>query len=657
MNSHILDRLSFLSLALTIILLPVFVLPLTNIPVETSKGLILVFGLAVSLVLWAIARFFDGRIVVPKSPLLIAAGVVVLTFFLSAILSPQANVSLFGVMFDLGSFWFIFAGFMLLFMSAMLFRTERQVRLLLFGIVLSSILVIAFQSARLFLPELLSLGLLANKTGNIFGSWNALGLFAGFAALLFLLIVEFFPIPRIGKPLLQVFILLSVLLTAAVNFTLVWMLLGISSLIIFAYKASLSLSKSGETTVETRHFPAISFAVVLLSLLFLTSGQSVRNFLPNFFELSNAEVGPSLQATFQVGKSIVTENPVWGIGPNRFGEAWARYKPIAVNNSAFWDVSFDSGYGILPTLVATTGIVGILSWLLFLTLFLAGGAKSVFNRAKDGASWEIMATFVLSLYLFAAMLFYSAGSVIFLLGLAFAGVFSGLAAAKKNREISWSFLNDHRKSFFSILTLILLIIFSSALSFRYFERFASVAPFRRALETTEIIKAEAAINRAVALNYNDLYLRTYAQVYLVKLNSLVGSDRALSGIEKADAETALGQAVRSAELAVGYNPANYQNFRLLGSVYETAGALGVLDAYNKAFVAFQKASELNPLNPALKLGMARAALADGKRSEALTYAEAALALTPNDSSVTAAVNSIKGRTAVPAAESVLDDAN
>src|SRR3989344_4184752 len=150
MNSHILDRLSFLSLALTIILLPVFVLPLTNIPVETSKGLILVFGLAVSLVLWAIARFFDGRIVVPKSPLLIAAGVVVLTFFLSAILSPQANVSLFGVMFDLGSFWFIFAGFMLLFMSAMLFRTERQGRVLFFCIVLFFLFLISFLRAPFF---------------------------------------------------------------------------------------------------------------------------------------------------------------------------------------------------------------------------------------------------------------------------------------------------------------------------------------------------------------------------------------------------------------------------------------------------------------------------------------------------------------------------
>ncbi len=649
MNSNTFDRLSFLSLVLVIVLLPIFFLPFTDIPVETSKGLVLILGLALSVVFWSIGRFFDGKISAPKSPLLVAAGGIVLVFFLSAVLAKQINVSLFGVMFDLGSFWFIFAGFMLLLMSAILFRTERQVRLLIFGIGLVALLLLVFQSVRLFMPELLSLGVLGvDKTTNIFGTWNAFGLFAGFAALLFLLVVEFFPIAAIGKLLLQIFIFLAVLLLAAVNFPLAWLLLGILSLIIFVYKASLSLYQNGGV-VEKRHFPISSFAVVVVSLLFLTSGQLLGNFLPDFLGVASTEVGPSLRATLEVGRGVVAENPFFGTGPNRFGEAWARYKPAAINNTLFWDVPFNSGSGTLPTLVATTGILGILSWLLFLFLFLGNGVQSVFLRLRDGINREIMVVFVLALYLFAALLFYSAGSVIFLLALALTGVLAGLTAAKKEQEqeIAWSFLNDHRKSFFSILTLLLLVIFSVALTFQYVERFASVLYFRQALKTTEIAQAEASINRALAMNYNDLYLRTYSQVYLAKLNSMLGSGDALSETEKTEVEKVFGQAVRSAQLAADYNPVNYQNFRQLGAVYETAGTLGDQNAYSQALLAYQSASELNPLNPALKLGSARSALAMGNQEDALALAEAALSLAPNDQNVVAAVNAIKNRLPEP----------
>jgi hypothetical protein len=336
-------------------------------------------------------------------------------------------------MFDIGSFYFILSAFLLMFMSAIIFRNSRRAKTVLLGTILSSALVLIFQSVRLFIPTALSLGILADKTGNVLGSWNALGLFAGFSGLMFLLVIEFFPISRMEKIVLQIFILLSVLLAAVVNFPLVWMLLGISSLIIFVYKVSIASQKNEENGEEKKHFPIVSFVVMIIALLFYMSAGFVGNFIPSRLQISNNEISPSFPATMSITKQVVAKYPLFGIGPNNFGTAWSMFKPASINNTQFWDVSFGSGSGLLPTLTATTGGLGILAWLVFFILFLVIGVKSVFSGIKKGANWEMMAFFVLSLYLFISSFFYFTGSVIFLLSMAFTGVFIGLASSDSGK--------------------------------------------------------------------------------------------------------------------------------------------------------------------------------------------------------------------------------
>jgi cytochrome c-type biogenesis protein CcmH/NrfG len=125
---------------------------------------------------------------------------------------------------------------------------------------------------------------------------------------------------------------------------------------------------------------------------------------------------------------------------------------------------------------------------------------------------------------------------------------------------------------------------------------------------------------------NDLYLRTYSQIYLVKLNSIASKGSSLSDADKADLQTSFDQVVNSAQMAVAYDPSNYLNFQLLGSVYQAVGSLGVKDAYGKAVLAYQTASSLNPLNPGLKLAMASVSFIDGKVQDAKDYANEALSL-------------------------------
>lgn len=642
MRANIFDRLSFLSLFLVVVLLPVFVLPFTSIPVEISKGLLLVLGLGFCVIFWAIARFFDGKIVFPKSWLLVSGFGIALVFLVSALFSSASSqVSLFGTMFDIGSFWFIFSGFVLMLCSSVVFRTPKQARIVLLGVILSSAVVLIFQTAHLFMPKILSLGILisrdtsAVKTLNILGSWKALGLFAGFASLLFLLVIEFFSISKIEKIILRILMLISLFLVASVNFPLVWVLLGISSLVIFVYKTSITLHK-GEEEEGKKHFPYLSLVVVLVSLLFFlnpvvptSTPTPLGNVIPNLLKVSNLEAGPSLGATMWVTKEVLEKDPIFGLGPNKFSNAWALHRPESMNNNTFWNVDFSAGFGLLPTLVSTTGGLGILAFIVFLVLFLVVGVRSVFSGIKDGVNWEMMAFFVLSLYLFVSSFFYFTGVVIFLLSLAFAGVFAGLVASNSNSEISVSFLSDHRKSFFYILLLILVVVFSIATSFKYLGRLSSVSYFNKALFAETIPVAEDAINKALYLYSNDVYLRTYSEVYLLKLNSIASKGANLSDEDKASLQDSYNKAIGGAERATLYDPSNYSNFQALGSVYQTAGSLGGEGAYDQAVLAFQKASNLNPIHPRLKLILAGVSFANGKIQDAKNYAKEALTLRPN----------------------------
>jgi tetratricopeptide (TPR) repeat protein len=268
----------------------------------------------------------------------------------------------------------------------------------------------------------------------------------------------------------------------------------------------------------------------------------------------------------------------------------------------------------------------------------------------------------------------------FLLSLAFTGVFIGLVASNSNKEISMSFLSDHRKSFFSILVLILVVIFFSATAFKYIERFTSISYFGKTLSsaTTEATMpaAEDSIGKAIALYSNDLYLRTYSQIYLAEIKALMNKGSQLTDQEKQNLQADYNAAVSGAQAAVNYDSKNYLNYQQLGSVFQTAGGLGVKDGYTNAVANYKQASLLNPLNPGLKLAVAGVFFADGKikeakeaanealslkgdyidalvtlaeiakkegnTAEALSYAKTALSITPTDKNLIDYVNSLGG---------------
>jgi hypothetical protein len=624
MNTNIFDRLSFFILFFVVVLLPIFFLPSLNIPIEVSKNFLLISGLTLSIVFWSMARFFDGQISFPRSKVMLAGVAVVFFTLLSAVFSSNYSVSFWGVVFDAGSFLFMFSGFLLFFVSVIFFKTRESSRMILLGLALSSAILLIFQSLHIFFPNFSSLGILTDQTSNVLGSWNSLGIFAGFSCLLYLFIVEFFGISKIRKILLYIMMLFSLFIVSAVNFSLVWCLLGITSLIIFVYKISLNFGD--ENDLKKKSFPVISLIVVLLSLFFFMSNQIIGNFIPGRLNLATTEINPSLKSTMIVAKGVLSQDPIFGIGPNRFSEAWNLYKSNSINDTQFWNVDFGSGFGFLPTHLSTNGALSLISWLVFVLLFIFVGIKNTLSGIKNNLTWESFAFFLLAVYLLAFIIFYPVSPTIFFLFLAFVGVFVGLLSSTSENKIQISFLGSQKKSFISVLLLIVLIIFSSALAFKYTEKFVSVYHFRKALQSANIEEAETYLRKAISLNSNDLYLRTFSQISILKLNAPLEKGGNLTEEEKTGMQTNLNQAISAAEMAVAYNKENYLNYQTLGNVYRNAVVLGIKDAYTAAISAYEEAAKVNPLNPGLKLAIADSYFSGGKITEAKEYANKALAL-------------------------------
>src|SRR6185369_11592388 len=189
--------------------------------------------------------------------------------------------------------------------------------------------------------------------------------------------------------------------------------------------------------------------------------------------------------------------------------------------------------------------------------------------------------------------------------------------------------DNRRRGFIFIFILIFIMFGSLAAAFKYIERFASVPYFGKALSADNVAGAEASINKALALDVNDLYLRVYAQIYLLKLNSLIKSGESVSDKEQADLQNTLTEVVNGAQLAVAYNEENYLNFQALCSIYQSLGSFGVKNVYGKAVEAYKTASTLNPNNPGLKLSAAVALFSEGKIDDAKSYANMALTLKPD----------------------------
>lgn len=416
---------------------------------------------------------------------------------------------------------------------------------------------------------------------------------------------------NLGKPtklelLYQVMIVvtsvMSLLIIAVLDFAPVTVSLFVASAIsiIFAF-------------VHADSMKGIRGAMLPIAALILTALLLLFRFPVSFGY--PAEVMPSLKASMDIAVKTLRERPLFGSGPGTFIFDYAKHHAADVNQTMFWNIRFDRGASRFLTLLATTGLIGALSWAL-VALFLLGSAARRLLKANE-ETWHILVgVFAAWVLLTLAKFLYSSN-----LTLEFASWLSMalLVVLYRSEFRTVKFENSPRAAMVLSFVFILGLVFSGAGLFVEGQRYAAEIRYANAIRSDraggDIDKVVSELEAAANLNQsNDVYLRNLALAYLAKADKEFGTPVDLKKEDKesdddfkkrqqaaADEQvrraTALtASAVNIAKRATDINPENVANWTVLSSIYQSL--MGVTqDADAWAVASYEKAMSLEPTNP------------------------------------------------------------
>jgi tetratricopeptide (TPR) repeat protein len=622
------DRAASVAFIGFLAVVPIFLIPFLRLPIDLSKiYFVSLFGI-LACIAWIIARLVDGAITLPRTPILWALAAIPVTFLISALFSPATAVSLAGVSLGVGSVAVITLLTLVFFGSVLYLSTPRRLSFF-FKLLLGSTLIISvFQILYLvFGSRFFSLGIFFSDTSNVIGRWNDLGIFFGAVALAVIVALEIMPLSRNKRIGLSGLFAVSFFFLALVNFPLLWGIIAAFSIILLVY----SLAVLRPRALEPRsHFPVVPFIAILIALFFLIANPIVGSVLPRFFGVSQGEVRPSVEATAAVTWQSLKKSPVVGVGPNRFENAWLMYRPSQIIATDFWDTSFGSGFGLLPSFVATTGILGTLALITFLLLYFIAGILHVFrSHEKREIQGLILLTFTLSLYAWILMFIYNPGIIGVLIAFVFSGAFIGLLAHEGALPIRRaSFLEDPRKSFFSILGLVAFLIAMLVVLFVGTKKFIALVSYTKGTQAGvagDLVKAEKGLTRAAALDSSDLYYRGLVNLRLTQIKKLVATEGVSQETLKQDFQTLFKAAETAAESAVRFDKTNPENWIALAALYQEVVPLQVEGAYANAKTAYEEARKLSPNNPGFDVLRARLEITAKNLPEAKKFVDQAIA--------------------------------
>lgn len=644
-----LEKIASITLGTIAFLLPFFFIPSLSFGLALSKGILLTLVTLLALALYFLSVIKKGELDIPANKIILSTILLPVVFLLSALVKGASTFSVLGYVFEVGTVVFIALGFLTLFLVSQLFRSKEHIFYSYLGFLLSFVIIVLFHLVRLlFGANVLSFGIFTDQTGNLIGNWNDLAIFFGAASLLSLITLEMVALNRRFKILVVLVFALSLIFLAIVNFISVWVTLAVFSLVVFLYVISFdrfarssAMALGGEAeapmTPKAHKISYMSLALLILSVIFIFGGRQIGDRISTALNIASLEVRPSWGSTLEVSGRTLKESPVFGAGPNMFTDEWLRYKPAGINDTIFWNVDFTYGIGLIPTFLSTTGVLGVAAWLFFFGMIVMLGIRAIFTPTQDLFSrYLVVSSFLVSIFFWVAAVVYVPSIVNFILAFFFTGLF--LASLYREGIISSArvVLTHHPKvSFLAIFALIMLIIGAVGLGYLLLQNAVSYVYFQKGAialnRDGNLAEAEASMVRAVGLGGFDIYSRALSEINLLKVNEILNREGVTADDVRDEFQETLGRSIENALAATRINPRNYQNWVSLGRIYAelVAPPFAVAGAYENALEAYNRAGEVNPTNPALRLLMARLEVVKGDLNKARDEANAAIALKAN----------------------------
>lgn len=624
------DRVAAIALTLSVFLGIVAFVPGGFLPGSVLKGYLLVLGVLISLSAWLVGRLLEGSFRLPKTVLLPASGLLFVGMLLSVAFSHTPSLSFLGEGFEPGTFIMIAVFLIAMFLGSALFSTKRRFFGFLSGFLGLYILIALYQVVHLIFPSATAFGAFAGRVSSPVGLWSDFAFLSGAALIGFTLVLEFFKPVRMMKVLSVIGALLALFFVALANVFSVWVLVGVSALVILTYRLVATRFS------EHRHFPFMAFILSLVALMFILANNLLGGFLAQQLQSSFVAVNPSLSATVDIAKSSIAEHPVFGVGPNRFLQEWVTYHPATVNSHMLWNVPFNSGSSFVLTVALLGGAVGILVLLLFLASFFYESFRRSFSKSEDTSSeLFVFSLFILTLYFVVSIVIFSPGLSVILCAFFFIGLLlASLKSSGRLQERTVHFLKDQRASFFSILLIVFLLMLSAGTIYASTERFASLIYFNkgvRAANMGDLPKADQRFLQAIALSDLPVYQRARVLLAGRTLQDIVSktTEQTSEDAIKAALQQTISAGNAAALRAVALDSKDPANYLALGDLMRLVASLKVEGAFDSAHEAYERAIAIAPHYPVSYLSLAELYFEAKDNKNARLYIDKALVEKPN----------------------------
>jgi len=650
------------AVGIALAIVPVLFIPMAVVPFGFTKTMAVVLAAVVGLALYILTRLRRGSIIMPPLTLLGTLWLLPIAYFLSALFSGNnLGFSIFGNQIEANTVGFILAGTVVATVLSFTLRKTEQFSHIAKAAFIGLGLVLVAQIIFFILGTglLSGLGINSGAAANALGNINDLGVFLGAGVVATLVALLMGNVQKRTKNWLYAFLAVSLLFLAGINFTLIWIVIGLFALAVFIQgmlKQSggthddvegVTALYAGETNGEAPSMNenmgmqksggannlVLSLSVLALSIIMIIGSGSLGNILSGAFGFDQTAVRPSWQATLDVGQSTFAKNPIFGTGPTTFGSEWLLAKTADLNNTIFWNVDFSAGIGYVPSIIAVTGLVGALAWIIFFGFFIYIGFRAlILSRAQHQGMFVIsLGSYLLAMYFWLISILHVPGPVILFMAFAMTGIFIATLRFSGNQKREWGifFSRSPRIGFMLVFVLTLVLLSSIVTIFFAGERYLAGLFYNQSVLAAQSGDREAAgvaLQQSLTLDRSDRQYRLAAALGQNDLNR-IANDEALSQEERAEAfQAALAGSVESAILATQAKSDNYQNWLALGNVYQLVVPLKVEGAYDNAKAAYAEALKLNPLNPEISLILAQLEIANEDTDAARVLLEEAISL-------------------------------
>jgi len=592
-NVLALDKVIQKLIYVLVFLLPLWFLPITVNAVEFNKQILMVFLVVITLILWLVKILNQGEIQWKSSIVNIALGAFVIVYVLATIFSLRPYNSLVGWSTHLGGSLVNILSFVALYILIVNnIKGLKDIFKLLLVFLASSGLVSLIGFIQMWGGFMFPWEFTKVVSFNTVGTVNSLGIFT--AAVLVLITALLFVVKRVElKVCLLLLGLLNFLILISLNFWVLWLVLvaGIMVVLVFGLIKMVNLGE-GITWIA---IPMIFLAVALIFLFF----RPILPLRPNL----PTEVGLSYKGGMEIVKQVVKDKPILGTGPENFVINYAQYKPAVINQTLFWNVRFANAPSGIYTITSDLGILGLISFLAVIILFLVGAVKNLIKITETGDN--LLKKF-LEVGLFGAWFALLVGLVVYPQNLtlifAFWFLFAVfLAESSILKEKVFNLRKSQGVLLVASFSFVIIIIVMVGFIYVQGTRFIAELNYKYGLDLVQRDgKMEDGINKLIkstVINpYEDRTYSVLSQLFILKLNqdaSLEGlGQQERANLIQVDAINAINSSVRATTLA----PKDASNWLVRGQVYRQV--LGLVNGADQwANDSFQESVKLEPLNP------------------------------------------------------------